>query len=252
MNILLAEDEPKIRQGLRELIEAALPGAPVIREAASGKEAYEVVRTQPSLDLLITDIRMGEMNGIELLKRARRQHPVLSIVVISGYDEFAYAREALRYGVLDYLLKPIGRAELAQVLGRVQEAMASREAERSDCDDGRVASADRAGAGEERLLIRQVKELVAQSLDRDISLQYLAGEVYLHPKYLSDIFKRETGVNLSDYVTEQRIAKAKHLLRRTTLKIGDVAAMCGLPNQKYFASLFKQRTGCTPTEFREG
>lgn len=112
-------------------------------------------------------------------------------------------------------------------------------------------STDCVSAGKERLLIRQVKSLIAQSLDRDVSLAYLAGEVYLHPKYLSDIFKRETGVKLSDYVLELRLARAKLLLRETTLKIRDVSAMCGLSSQKYFASLFKQRTGRTPTAYRE-
>ncbi|WP_217597393.1 AraC family transcriptional regulator [Cohnella sp. GbtcB17] len=139
----------------------------------------------------------------------------------------------------------------ARTPGKVQEANAFRASDGSG-ENRADASVVKSRAGKERLLIRQVKELISQKLDRDISLQLLAGEVYLHPKYLSDLFKRETGVNLSDYVTERRMAKAKHLLRSTTLRIGDVASMCGLPNSKYFASRFKQRTGCTPTAFREG
>lgn len=245
MNILLAEDEPKIRQGLRELIEAAVPSGLTIREAADGKEAYELLRTSDSVELLITDIRMGEMNGIELIKRARQRHPELAVVIISGHDEFEYAREALRYGVMDYLLKPIERAELARVLNRARETLRARQTPEEPADG------DGESGKEGRLLIRKVKDLVQQSLDRDISLQYLAEQVYLHPKYLSEIFKRETGVNLSDFVTERRLSKARQLLRETTLKVGDIATMCGLPNQKYFASLFKQHVGCTPTEYRE-
>lgn len=245
MNILLAEDEPKIRQGLRDIIADVVPTGLTLREAGNGREAFEWLRTNDNVDLLITDIRMQEMGGLELLKRVKQLYPDLAVVVISGHDEFEYAREALRYGVLDYLLKPIERVELARVVSRVKETLRPRGAAGGTPD----GADDQQEKG--RLLIRKVKELIHQSLGQDISLQFLAEHVFLHPKYLSELFKRETGQNLSDYVTERRIEKARQLLKETTLKIGDVSAMCGFANHKYFASLFKQHTGATPTEYRE-
>lgn len=245
MNILLVEDEPKIRQGLRAIIEDVIKKGLHIREAGNGKEALEWLRTNSGTDLVITDIRMGEMNGLELTKRVKQLYPELPLIVISGHDEFGYAREALRYGVLDYLLKPIERVELATLLNRVQEKVQAKQG--ADAGEERVDDQQESG----RLLIRKVKELVRQSLDKDISLQFLAEHVYLHPKYLSDLFKRETGQNLSEYVTQKRIDKAKQLLKDTTLKIAEVSEMCGFANHKYFASLFKQHVGQTPSEFRE-
>ncbi|MGG1516144.1 response regulator [Paenibacillus oryzisoli] len=247
MNILLVEDEMKIRQGLRKIVEDVIPGGLRITEAGNGREALDWLRTQERVDLVITDIRMGEMNGIELIKRTKETHPDTPFVIISGYDEFGYAREALRYGVRDYLLKPIERVELASVLQKITD-------QRHAALGGGAAG----GSGGEqpqdekdKLMIRRVKELVIHHLNQDISLQFLAERVYLHPKYLSDMFKRETGQNLSDYVTGRRMEKARKLLKETTLKVAEVAMMCGFANHKYFASLFKQQTGCTPTEFRD-
>lgn len=245
MKVLLVEDEIKIRQGIRSLVESIVPTGLQLAEATNGKEAIEWLRTQHNVDLVITDIRMNEMDGIELLKRVQQSHPHIAFVIISGHDEFIYAREALRYGVVDYLLKPIDRVELARVLNKVKEKLNSSK------ENGQQPDACDKEDEKERLLIRKVKELVNDCLDQDISLQFLAERVYLHPKYLSDMFKRETGQNLSDYVTERRMLKARQLLKETTLKVPDISLMCGFANHKYFRALFKQHTGYTPTDFRE-
>ncbi|WP_217592271.1 response regulator [Cohnella sp. GbtcB17] len=242
MKILIVEDETKIRQGIRALVEQIVPDRLQVTEAASGKEAWEWLRRQEEVDLVITDIRMREMNGLELMGLARQSHPDAAFIVISGYDEFAYVREALRHGAADYLLKPIERVELARVLHKIREAFDARKGE---------TPAEVPGDDNERLLIRKVKSLVNERLDQELSLSYLAEHVYLHPKYLSDLFKRETGQNLSDYVTERRIHKAKKLLKETALKVPEISQMCGLANHKYFRALFKQHAGCTPNEFRD-
>ncbi|MGO4370161.1 response regulator transcription factor [Paenibacillus sp. 2TAB19] len=245
MNVLLVEDEIKIRQGLRKAIEDVITNGLRLTEASNGLEAIEWLQTQERVDLLITDIRMSEMDGLELLKRLKQTNREMPIIVISGHDEFVYAREAMRYGAIDYLLKPIDRVELARVIARVQEKNGS------GAGTGREDDPNDTSDDKQRLMIRKVKEFVKQSLDQDLSLQLLSQQVYLHPKYLSDIFKRETGQNLSDYVTERRLEKAKKLLKETTLKISEIAPLCGFANHKYFASLFKQHIGCTPTEYRE-
>ncbi|NOU67926.1 response regulator [Paenibacillus sp. LMG 31461] len=245
MHILLVEDELKIRQGLKKIIEDVITSKLRITEASNGREALDWLKTQDQVDLIITDIRMSEMNGIDLIKRAKESHPNLLFVVISGYDEFTYAREALRYGVSDYLLKPIERVELAQVLQKISLQLHITKQPNSKATVADVPD------DTDRLLIRRVRELVNEYLNQDISLQFLAERVYLNPKYLSNMFKRETGQNLSDFVTERRMEKARKLLKETTLKVSEVAMMCGIANHKYFASLFKQHTGCTPSEFRD-
>jgi two-component system, response regulator YesN len=239
LNILLVEDEANIRSGFKKVLENVIGGVHVAGEATNGREALEWLKSH-TVDAVITDIRMGEMGGIELIKRLKDQNPTLPVVIISGYNDFEYAREAIRHEAVDYLLKPVETAELAQVVERLKKRTGVESA-------GKSAQKE----SEERQDIRKVKEIIGAHLDQDISLQYLADQVHLNHRYLSVLFKSETGQNLSDYVTQARIERAKQLLKDTQMKIQDIAKLSGYPNVKYFLSIFKQSTGCTPTEYRE-
>ncbi|MFS0723407.1 response regulator transcription factor [Paenibacillus sp. 1P07SE] len=240
--VILVEDEVTIRNGLKQLIEDTIGGYRVIGEANHGKEALELLHVmQP--DLLISDIRMAEMDGLEMIKRIRESHRQLHLIILSGYAEFEYAKHALRYGVADYLLKPIDRVELKQVLDKFRHA---REPDASAL----IGEAQEEGR-QDRQLIRRVKTMIEERLDQEISLQLLADQVHLNHQYLSVLFKSETGQNFSAYVTSRRISKAKELLTGTNLKIYEVAQLSGYMSAKHFMSVFKNAEGITPTEYRE-
>lgn len=100
--------------------------------------------------------------------------------------------------------------------------------------------------------VRLVKQFVRENYVSEISLKSLSEITYLHPNYLSKIFKQETGENISDYILQFRIQQAKELLRDPSLKIYEVAEKTGFHASKYFASVFKAVVGVTPSEFREG
>jgi YesN/AraC family two-component response regulator len=158
--------------------------------------------------------------------------------------------------VTDYLLKPVDRVELAQAIDKLRKRLQESSgtgagAEREERERTATDRAPEAQDEEERQIIRKVKELIALRLDQDISLQYLADQVHLNHRYLSVLFKSETGQNLSDYVTRCRMDKARTLLRTTQLKIQDIARLSGYPNGKYFMSVFKQVVGVTPSEYRD-
>lgn len=242
IKVMLVEDEETIRKGLKLLIEETIGGFRVIAEASNGKEALELLHAK-SPDLLISDIRMAEMDGLEMIKRIRERQRQLHLIILSGYAEFEYAKQALRYGVADYLLKPIDRVELAQVLDKFRRMRQfGVEAPAKDADEeGRQS----------RGLIRRVKELIVERLDQDISLQLIADQVHLNHQYLSVLFKSETGQNFSEYVTRCRIGKAKELLAGTNLKIYEIAQLSGYMSAKHFMSVFKSMEGTTPSEYRE-
>lgn len=239
LKVIVAEDEWKIRQGICEFVENVVSGFKVVGQAVNGHEALELMRGAVP-DLLITDIRMGEMNGLELIKRLHQRSAQMKILIISAYNEFEYAQMALRYGAADYMLKPIDRIRLTQFLNKL----------RHDLDD-RAVSGESEQSRNERQAIRNVKEWIHANLQEEISLQKVADEVYMSPKYLSVFFKSETGVHFSDYVEQCRIAKAKKLLQETRLKIYEIAELCGYASPKHFMVVFKQVAGCTPTEFRD-
>jgi two-component system response regulator YesN len=246
--VMIVEDEEMIRKGLRKLIEEVIGGFTVISEASNGVSALENIK-RGIPDLIITDIRMPQMDGIELIKRLRSQYPAVSLVILSGHGEFEYAKkQAIRYDVTDYLLKPIDRVELAQVLETLKK--------RWNAENG-ANPGDQAASGPEirvpaqrHHLIRKAEQLIYARLGEEISLHSIAETVHMNAQYLSVLFKKETGESFSEYVKSARIDKAKQLLKATNLKIYEIANICGYDNEKYFMSVFKQTAGVTPSEFR--
>jgi two-component system response regulator YesN len=118
IKMLIVDDEPVICRGLRETIPWSEIGVEVAGDASDGAEALELIDAQP-VDLVMTDINMDGMDGLELAKALRERHPHIRIIILSGYDDFEYARQALRIGVEDYLLKPVNVNELMGMVQRI-------------------------------------------------------------------------------------------------------------------------------------
>ena len=123
--VVFADDEVELRQAILARIDWAGLGFSVVADAENGVEALEAVE-QYEPDLLITDIRMPLMTGLELARRVREVCPATQIVFLSGYDDFGYAQEAINYNVIRYLLKPISAAELSEELLHIREKMDAR------------------------------------------------------------------------------------------------------------------------------
>ncbi|WP_168121831.1 response regulator [Paenibacillus sp. HB172176] len=232
LKVVLVEDEAQIRRGLKILLEEIIGGYVVAGEAPSGQAAMQVIQTFMP-DLVITDIRMPDMDGITLMKNMKQLIPDIPFLILSGYDDFLYMREAIRLHAVDYLLKPVDNIEFAQSLEKWRKGV---EGEASPTDASHI--------------IRQVKTYIQENLNEDLSLQQAADQVQLNYHYLSTLFKRETGKPYIEYVIDERMKRGKQLLRTTNLKIYEVASMCGYPTPKHFATVFKQRIGSTPGDYR--
>jgi len=120
IKMLIVDDEPIISQGLRMTIPWDSHGIEVIGEASDGKQALEILEKQ-RVDIVLTDVRMPEMDGIQLAKTIHEQMPHIRVIIISGYDDFHYAREAIRFRVKDYLLKPVDIEELISKVRKLSE-----------------------------------------------------------------------------------------------------------------------------------
>lgn len=247
--VLLVEDELVIRQGLRELIRQSAHAFEVTGEMASGREALAYLKSEVP-DLMITDIRMREMDGLTLVEKVKQMYPELPVIILSGYGEFEYAQKAIQYGVLHYLLKPIERHELVSVLEKARLLLDKRYGVSTPTlapDSAQTAEPEQ---GDARKIIRDVKEYVKLHIDGDLRLQTVASQVSLNATYLSQLFKSETGCNYSDYVSDARMERAKWLLSNTQLKIYDVARLSGHQSPKHFMLVFKQQCGMTAGEYR--
>jgi two-component system response regulator YesN len=251
LKILLVEDEEIIRGGLRSIIGQLSGEFEIMREAEHGKEALHYLQKEVP-DLIITDIRMREMDGLTLAAKVRERYPHMPILIISGYGDFEYARQAIRYGVVDYLLKPIDRLSLITALESIRRGLEPLKPSGAEQAKRQSGEEDVALKGDDgRRLIRKVKEYIRANLDKDLRLQTLAEYVNLNPAYLSQLFKQETKINLSDFITETRMERAKYLLASTDLKIYDVARLAGYQSPKHFMLVFKQLAGVTPSAYRE-
>ncbi len=240
---MLVEDEELIRKGLKKLVEEIIGGFTVVAEAENGRQALEAFKnTLP--DLIITDIRMKDINGLELIERIREQYSGVQFIIISGHNDFEYAKKAIHYGVSDYLLKPIDTVELTRSLERIKRPTGEKAPEPA------VPSADLSGPSTyESQIIQKVKQIILSRLDEDLSQQYLAEQVNLNHQYLSTLFKSVTGQKYIDFVIEAKIGRARKLLLETNLKIYEIALLSGYPNVKHFNNIFRQIVDLSPTEY---
>ncbi|WP_159888413.1 response regulator [Paenibacillus puerhi] len=122
LKIAIVDDEERIRLGLSKVIMKASADYEIVGSFANGMDALQNL-THLEVDVVITDIQMPALNGLELIEQLQHIKPALAFVVISGYSEFEYARQALRFGVSEYLLKPVNKQELYSALERLHEAV---------------------------------------------------------------------------------------------------------------------------------
>lgn len=230
MKILIVDDESIVREGLKNNINWQELNLTVVGCESNGKNAFEVFNRE-NPDIILTDIRMPFMDGLLLTKEVKKIDHSVIVILLSAYDDFKYAQQAIRLGAFDYILKPIDIDVLKQT---IRQGVLKRK-ELLD---------------KEKKPVPPLKEEDLKFL-LDISLNSIAERLYITPSYLSALFKNEMGITFSDYLTEYRIEKAKELLKDVKIKIYEVAEAVGYTDQHYFSKVFKNITSFTPKEYRE-
>jgi two-component system response regulator YesN len=233
--ILVADDERMIRQGLQVLLSRHYRELTVL-EASNGQECWNILNTEPLIQLAFVDIRMPELDGLQVCEKIKTAGLPVKVVIISGFRDFDYARQALRYGVADYLLKPVNPSDVLRLIQEVVR-VAPLTAELIE--------------KQERLLIEQVRLWIYDHLHEDITLLDLSHQFHYSVNYLSMLFKKEIGTGFQEYILACRMQRAKHLLLDPALRISDIAQQVGYTNPKAFSIAFRKACGIPPTECRE-
>lgn len=234
--LLIAEDEETVRRGIVGYIGARSQRIGTIYEAEDGRAALElIIRHQP--DLMLIDIQMPYKTGLEVIREAKEAGVCPRSVILSGYDAFSYAQQALRYGVADYLLKPCRPQELLEKLESLLE----------DPDE---AAQWRDEKPMNRLVYVATQHVQAHYMD-SISLSDTAAYVGISAPYLSSLFTQELGVGFSDYLNRVRIERACAYLYDPGIKTYEVASKVGYNNEKYFTRQFKKQMGVSPSAYRK-
>lgn len=242
--LLVVDDEVWMRKGLQNLIGHAGLGFAVKATASDGQEALALLE-KVSIDAVLTDIRMAGMDGLELIKNMRERQWNQPVAVITGYNEFEYARTAFRLGAVDYLLKPINKQELSEVLRHIHGLLELRKAA------GQTPVRQQLQQSTQGIeLIATLVQVINCDYDKDLSISLLADQAGFNASYVSRLFKLETGKGFVQYLTEIRIQKAKDLLRSTRMNVSEIAKKVGFWDERHFSRLFKRELGKTPIEFR--
>ena len=245
LRVLIVEDEEIIRRGLLCMIDWAGMGCRIVGDAADGREGLALMRTERP-DVVLTDIRMPCMDGIEMAEAARAEGILPQLVFLTSYAEFGYAQQALRLQAADYLLKPVDEAELATLMQRLAADMGA--------DGGAVRGE---GVDWARYLgdvslnpyVRHAMERIRADYREKLSIEVLAEEAGVSASYLSRKFKEATGQTFLELLTRERLQNAIAQLASGKYRVYEVAEENGFGDYKNFCSVFKKYMKCSPREF---
>ncbi len=269
--ILLADDEQIERMALARRLMRRFGDILQISEATNGKEAVQLYQKEHS-QIIIMDISMPELNGVEAAEQIRSMDEDCIIVFLTAYDEFSYAKRAIVIRALDYLLKPCDEEELTAVM---EEAMrltdkASKKEEspwkRAEREEAEKEAAARREAWPwnpdaeppkdpetERMnqVAEKIRTYIRENYMNEISMQDAARQFNYSDAYFCKLFKQCFDQNFTTYLTNFRINEAKRLLKDKTISVKDAGMKVGYYDSNYFAKVFKRVTGMIPSEYRE-
>ena len=237
--VVIVEDEELVRRGIVTVVNWASVGCEVVGEAASGAEGVEVIRSSHP-DIVVTDIRMPGMDGLEMMRRLREEGCRARFILLTAYSDFSYAQTAVKLGAADYLLKPFHDGELEAAVARILEKGRAR------ADTGLEA----ATRSKNRYVAEAAQFMASHLNDPDMSVGAVARQLGLSEGHLSHLFKKETGCTVSSSLTACRMEKAKELLSDCRSRVYEVAERVGYRDIAHFSSSFKKAVGVSPSEYQ--
>lgn len=251
LRMMIVDDEKIIRDGISTIIDWESYGITIACVCKDGLEAYDMIIDEYP-DIIITDIKMPGLDGLSLINRAQTINKKIKFIILSGYSEFELAREAMLYGVRNYLLKPCNENQLIEAVHMVQQEILSEQKD-DYSDSNSTLSIDK--SNEYKDIIKQTIKYSEENLSNpQLTLKWLAENyLFMNVDYISRTFLKETGEKYSAFLNRLRMEKAKELI----LQVGDdhiylVAEQVGCGNNpQYFSQIFKKCYGITPSQYRD-
>ncbi|MEA4876260.1 response regulator transcription factor [Anaerorhabdus sp.] len=248
ISLLIVDDEPMIRKGIKTLVDFDALNISTIYEAENGLEALEIVKNN-KIDLILADINMPKMNGLDFVLQAKQLSPSTRVAMITGYDHLDYAITALKVGVDDYVLKPVSKVDIVAILHKLIAKFVEVNQEKEALTIAKEMNGD---FQNDSSMKKTLSEYVNKHLaDTTFSLQELADETGYNTSYLSQLFKKLFGVNFRDHLLHLRLEKCKILLLTTNLKIYEIAQQIGIEDSNYLSACFKRVYGLSISEFKD-
>ena len=320
--LVLVDDEPWVLIGMRQIISWEAHGFEIVGEYGTAEDAWEALAKNPA-DAIITDIRLPEMSGIELVRALTAEGLVRAACIVSAYRDFEYARQAMELGSCCYLLKPLAIGEVEHAAEMLRERLAAAPAREAParapgqrfvclsvtplpaknkpqsvqrladhpgtllCFYGSREDWKRAWVGCSALhekeaeagaeaqaqvqrmlreaelsremnfcyanqeMVAEVQVDIAERHSEKLLVPEIAARHYVSAVYLSDCFKRGTGMTIGNFMIHVRLERARHLLEETALPVTEIAAQVGYQDASYFSRLFRKRMNMSPESYRQ-
>lgn len=247
-SLIIVDDEFYIRKMLMQSIPWNEIGYEVIGEAEDGISALKLI-DELKPDAALVDINMPQMSGLELIENIVKSNPYISMVILTAYDQFSYAKEAIRLNVFDYLLKPIDPDEIQEVFLRMKSQIEKNREERAR-QENQTQGADRSG---ESLVESIRRDILTEYGNPDFSIKMLSQKYHMNQNHMCTVFKKSTGNTIMEELIERRMQIAQMLiLENPGMSFSEIARAVGYGDPLYFSKAFKKKTGISPRSFRNG
>jgi len=248
--LLIVDDEYIIRKGIISFVNFEELNINVVLEASDGKAALEIFK-QELPDLILADINMPKINGLEFAAACKAIKPEVKICIVTGYDYFDYAVTALKLGIDDYILKPASKKDISEILGKLINKLGDEKCKQEvkSIVSGLVNKNNLGDDNGYKAIIQ--KEIEDNIANPQLSLTSLADKMGFSFGYLSNLFKKLIGASFQEYVFNERMERAKIILLSTDMKNYEIAQAIGFEDPNYFSTAFKKKYGMSPNQYKE-
>lgn len=231
--VIIMDDDRWALTDIRQTFGFETYGFQVAGEYSNVEEAMPAILAQQP-ELIVSDIRMAQQSGLDMARICREQGLDTKIILVSGFERFDYAQEAMKYGVFAYLLKPLQDEEVAEVMRRVVQQTGDKQ-ETVFMDDS----------------LGRAMQYITQHYDKSLPLENVAAALYINKNYLSDLFSKKLGMTFTQYKNMVRIRKAKQLIDQGSASLTEISEAVGFDSPSRFSTVFRQMEGISPQQYRQ-
>lgn len=259
MNLLIVNDEEQVTKAVKDSIDWAKYGISKVFVSFNAEDAWDIIMEE-DVDVLLCDIEMPGASGLELCSNIRSEGLDMKIIFWTCHAKFDYAKQAISLQCDDYILMPAGYDEIGAVVARsVRSIEEKREKNRyqmyyENLVEKSVRDYESAGMGKisPKDLADRCEQLILQNLNmEDLSLTFLAGNLHVHPVYLSRVFSQFHSISVKQFIISERMKQAAELLSTGKLSVAAVAEQVGYRNTVNFANMFRKTFNMTPRQYTQ-
>ncbi len=232
--VLVIDDETHVFLAIKKIIDWNKYNY-TIEYAKNGKDGLNSIN-ELKPHIVFIDMNMPVMNGIEFLKNVHNKYPGTRFIIVSGYSDFVYAKAGIQYGACEYILKPLDRLELENIV--FKHINTSTETEDS-MDENDIY-----------VVISEIKDFIENHYFEDIKVSTFASKYFFTKEYISKTYRKIYNIGIYEYVLKLRMERALTLLQENELKISDISTRLGYSNNNYFSKAFKTYYGVAPSNFQ--